>query len=46
MDAPIVSLVLVAALPMLDALALAIGRDSRPIGDDDWARSWSSNRAA
>ena len=45
MDALIVFLVVVAAILVLDALAIFFGQDSRSVGDDEWARPWTSNAA-
>ena len=44
MDALIVLLVMIAALLVLDALAVFLGQDSRSVDGDDWARPWSSTR--
>ena len=45
MDAVIVFLVVVAAILVLDALAIFFGQDSRSVVDDEWARPWASNPA-
>ena len=46
MDALIVMLVVVAAMLVLDALAIFFGQDSRSVDDDDWSRPWTSSPAA
>jgi len=46
MDALMVLLVAVAGVLVFDALVLFFGQDSRPVGDDAWARPWSSSQAA
>lgn len=43
MDALIVVLVVVAAVLVLDALAVFFGQDSRSLADDGWATPWSSS---
>lgn len=46
MDALIVLLVFVAAVLVLDALAIFFGQDSRSFADEAWSRPWSSSAAA
>ena len=45
MDALIVLLVVVAAVLVLDALAILFGQDSRSVDDDEWSRPWTSSPA-